>query len=276
VYRFTNSLFGGNQLPNGATQYFERHTGGTFGFSRPLARDISGSISTRIEAVETSNTSSNNGNGFIQQDGDVATMSFGLTRDRRDTTIDASRGNYISASIEPGYSNITRVGGLIANQSYLGWSVFSKFFIEYRQYMTNGKPRPLDELDAPRKVVAFRARAATIAGPVPFSEQYFAGGSDTVRGYDEDRYWGKTMLITNLEYRYPIQKSFNLIGFVDYGGAWGGYGSVNTFTQFSGLNMHLGYGLGIAFKTPLGLIRLDLGINERHTTRTHFQIGPSF
>ncbi|MHB8637427.1 MAG: BamA/OMP85 family outer membrane protein [Fimbriimonadaceae bacterium] len=276
VYRFTNSLFGGNQLPNGATQYFERHTGGTIGFARPLSTDVSASFSVRLEGVQTSNTSANNGNGFIQQDGFVFTTPLAITRDRRDTTIDASRGNYVSASVEPGYSDITRVGGLIANQSYLGWSVFTKFFAEYRQYFSKGKPRPLDELDAPRKVLAFRLRAATIAGPVPFSEQYFAGGSDTVRGYDEDRYWGKTMLISNLEYRYPIQKSFSLIGFVDYGGAWGGYGSVNTFTQFRGFNMHVGYGLGIAFKTPLGLIRLDLGINDHRTTRTHFQIGPSF
>ena len=276
VYRFTNSLFGGNQLPNGATQYIERHTGATFAFAKLLSKDVSGAATTRIEEVQTADTNSNNGNGFIQQDGPVFTEAFSLIRDRRDTTVDASRGNYFSASVEPGYSNITRVGGLIADQSYIGWSVFAKFAVEYRQYFTNGKPRPLDELDAPRKVVAFRIRAATIDGSIPFSEQYFAGGSDTVRGYDEDRYWGKTMLVTNLEYRYPIQKSFNLIGFVDYGGAWGGYGSVNTFTQFAGFNMHLGYGMGIAFKTPLGLIRLDLGVNEHHGTRTHFQIGPSF
>lgn len=276
VYRFTNTLFGGNELPNSSTQYFERHTGGTIGFARPLSKDLSASLSTRVENVQTANTSSVNGNGFIQQDGYVATLAMSLIKDRRDTTIDASRGNYFSVGVEPGYSNVTKVGGLIADQSYLGWSIFSKFSAEYRQYFTNGKPRPLDELDAPRKVLAFRARASTIAGPVPFSEQYFAGGADTVRGYDEDRFWGKTMVITNLEYRYPIQKSFSLVGFVDYGGAWGGYGSVNTFTQQDRFNMHLGYGLGIAFKTPLGLIRLDLGINEHHTTRTAFQIGPSF
>ncbi|HLK14270.1 MAG TPA: BamA/TamA family outer membrane protein [Fimbriimonadaceae bacterium] len=276
VYRFTNSLFGGSQLGNGATQYIERHTGASLGFAKPIGKDLSGSLTTRFEGVKTANTSSTNGNGFIQQDGTVATVGFGVVRDRRDTAIDSSRGNYMSLIVEPGYSNIDKVGGLIADQSYIGWSIFSKFSVEYRQYLTNGKPRPLDELDAPRKVVAFRIRAATIAGPVPFSEQYFAGGSDTVRGYDEDRYWGKTMLVTNLEYRYPIQKTFNLIGFVDYGGAWGGYGSVNTFTQFAGFNMHVGYGLGIAFKTPLGLIRLDLGVNEHHGTRTHFQIGPSF
>ncbi len=147
---------------------------------------------------------------------------------------------------------------------------------EYRAYFSSGPPRPLDELDAPRKTLAFRARVGTIVGPIPFFEQYFAGGADTVRGYDEDRYWGKNTLLTTVEYRFPIQKAFSLILFVDYGGAWGGYGSVNTFTQASGFNMHIGYGPGIAFKTPLGLIRLDLGINEHGGTRTHFQIGPSF
>ena len=94
--------------------------------------------------------------------------------------------------------------------------------------------------------------------------------------YDEDRFWGKDMLIGTLEYRYPLQKSMNLIAFGDYGDAWGGYGSVGSFTQSSSFAGHLGYGLGLSFRTPLGPIRLDLGFDEHGKSRTHFQIGTSF
>jgi outer membrane protein insertion porin family len=111
---------------------------------------------------------------------------------------------------------------------------------------------------------------------VPFFEQYFAGGADTIRGYEEDRFWGKQQLLTTLEYRHPIQKAFNVILFVDYGGAWGGYGSVNKFTQSSSPNLNLGYGIGFSFRTPLGPLRLDLGFNKEGKSRTHFLIGTSF
>ncbi len=119
-------------------------------------------------------------------------------------------------------------------------------------------------------------RYGNITGNVPFFEQYFAGGSETVRGYQEDRFWGRQTLISTLEYRHPIQKSFNIIGFVDYGGAWGGYAGVNEFTQSNTFSLHLGYGAGLSFKTPLGPIRLDVGFDNRGKARTHFLIGTSF
>jgi outer membrane protein insertion porin family len=131
-------------------------------------------------------------------------------------------------------------------------------------------------LDAPRTVVAFRTRVGDIEGTIPYFEQYFAGGSDTLRGYLDDRFWGKYTLLTNLELRYPIQKSFSLIGFVDYGGAWGGYGTIQNYTQSETIRLHLGYGPGISFKTPLGNIQLFLGFNEDGGTETHFLIGNSF
>lgn len=67
-----------------------------------------------------------------------------------------------------------------------------------------------------------------------------------------------------------------MILFADYGGAWGGYGGVNTFNQSDKLKLHLGYGIGFSFKTPLGPLRLDFGFNERGSSRTHFLIGTSF
>jgi outer membrane protein insertion porin family len=63
---------------------------------------------------------------------------------------------------------------------------------------------------------------------------------------------------------------------VDYGGAWGGYGSVNSYTQSNSFSGNLGYGLGVSLRTPLGPIRLDVGFDKEGKSRTHFLIGTSF
>ncbi|RYG49811.1 hypothetical protein EON79_00095, partial [bacterium] len=190
--------------------------------------------------------------------------------------VDASRGAYTRFELEPGISTITRVGGLFTDQSLLGTKAFTKGTIELRRYFTSQPPRGRQDPEAPRRVLAVRLRYGGIAGTVPFFEQYFAGGANTIRGYDEDRFWGKQMLVGNVEYRYPLQRSFNIIGFVDYGGAWGGYGGTPDFDQSSKFKMHLGYGLGLSFRTPLGPIRLDYGINEEGKGRAHFLIGTAF
>ncbi|CAN5416813.1 POTRA domain-containing protein [soil metagenome] len=277
-YRFNNALSSSVPITDDDT-YYERRTGATVGFSRLLTDDLSAGISGRFENVKTSGSDSNtnvqNG-GFIQQDGDVGSVTFGGTLDRRDLAVDASRGYYLQGTLEPGVSKITRVGGLFSDQDILGTKLFTKGQVEYRRYFTNQPPRGRQDPDAPRRVLAARLRYGGIVGTVPFFEQYFAGGANTVRGYDEDRFWGKQTFVANLEYRYPLQRSFNLILFADYGGAWGGYGSTPDFLQSSQFKLHLGYGPGLSFRTPLGPIRLDYGINEDGKGRIHFLIGNSF
>ncbi len=281
VFRFQGGFLGsssGSGLSQ-ADQYYERRTGSSFGLSRPINNITTGGISLRAENVDTHNVESQtsaNGNNFVRQDGEVVVTTFGVTRERRDVPIDPSRGDWLQLSLEPGYSNINRVGGLTSDVGILGPNVFGKASFEYRKYLSGGPPRGF-KLDDPRKVLAFRVRGGAILGTVPFFEQYFAGGSESVRGYAEDRFWGKNTLTSTLEYRYPLQKSFSFVGFVDYGGAWGGYGGINNFSQSTDINLHLGYGPGISFKAgPLGNIQLYLGFNEEGKSRTHFLIGNSF
>ncbi|MEZ0324942.1 MAG: BamA/TamA family outer membrane protein, partial [Fimbriimonas sp.] len=186
------------------------------------------------------------------------------------------RGDWLRMDVEPGFSHITDVGGSVASsQGIKGNKTFLKTTVEYRRYWSPGPPRGR-ELDAPRKVVAARLKLGNISGTSPFFEQFFVGGSDSLRGYDEDRFWGNNMFVGTLEYRHPIQKSFNAIAFVDYGGAWGGYGSVNNFAQSAKPKFQVGFGVGLSFRTPLGPIRLDLGFDQKGKSRTHFLIGTSF
>jgi len=255
--------------------YTERHTGLGFGFDRPWNDYVTASVGIRGENVKTSHLGSIPESEFIRQEGDQLVASFALTQDRRDQALDPSRGNWANIMVEPGVAHTTAIGGALQNANLLGTHGFERNTAEYRVYYTPQPPRGRN-FDAPRKVFAFRLRYGFITGTPPFFEQYFVGGADTLRGYDDDRFWGTQELISSLEYRYPIQKSFNLIPFIDYGGAWGGYGNVSTFTQSREFRLHLAGGMGVAFRTPLGQIRIDLGVNERGGTRPTFLIGNSF
>lgn len=284
VIRFGGGLFGGSSTIG--DDFSERRTGGTLGLSRPVDDYLSLGVSARLESVTSKNVyqpyltigsvTINNPLTFIQQDGTVGVLSFGSLLNRRDTDIDPSRGDWLKIDLEPGYANITSVGGALTDQSLLGSHGFFRTNMEYRAYWSPGQPPRGRELDATRRVIAARIKVGNISGTVPFFEQFFVGGADSLRGYDEDRFWGKNALVSTVEYRHPIQKAFNAILFVDYGGAWGGYPGFRGLTQSSKFDLHLGYGFGLSFKTPLGPIRLDLGFDENGKSKTHFLIGTTF
>lgn len=275
LYRFAGVGFGGNSTPTEDDQFTERRTGASLSVGRPFRDRYFGSIGLRYEDIKTDDLSLEKETGFIKQDGTVGTLTFGLVGDFRDTAIDPSRGGYARLSVEPGFSNITDVGGDTPDDSILGRNTFLRTTLEYRTYWSPQPSRGF-KLDDPRRVFAFRVRYGQVNGDVPFFEQFFVGGSDSMRGYQEDRFWGKKMAVASFEYRHPIQKSFNAVLFADYGSAWGGYGTINDFTQSSKPKFQLGYGIGFSFRTPLGPIRLDFGFNQQGKSRTHFIIGTSF
>ncbi len=279
VYRFGNTFLGGlggGSPLNNSTQYYERRTGFSTGISRPITDQVTVGISGRLENVITSNTGATPLNGFIQQDGDIGVLGLSGTRDRRDVTADTSRGDFVRLSLEPGYSDITKVGGATADNRILGSNLFLRNTIEFREYWSPGqKPRGVD-FEATRRVIATRIKYGYIDGKVPYFEQFFAGGPDTLRGYDPDRFWGTQTLLMTAEYRHPLQKSFNIILFADYGGAWGGYGAVNSYTQSPRFQLHLGFGPGLSFKTQFGTIRVDLGFDDHFKSLPDFLIGNSF
>ncbi|MBL8087368.1 MAG: BamA/TamA family outer membrane protein [Chthonomonas sp.] len=276
---FTGSGIGNNDSPNDQ-DFDERRTGASLGFSRPVSRDWTVSLGSSFERISTidrrTNINNNANIDFIQQDGDLLGFRMGLARDRRDVPLDPAEGDYFRFLLEPYLTHITKIGGNVgANTDILGKHKFLRSTFEYKSFWSK-RPKDPKKLADPRNVIAFRARYSRIDGAVPFFEQIFVGGADSLRGYSDQRFWGKQAFVTTLEYRKPVQKSFNLIGFVDYGGAWGGYGSLNNFKQSPSLKTQLGYGVGVSFRTPLGAIRVDLGFNEKGGNRTHFSIGGSF
>jgi len=271
---FGSSLFGSEGGPLG--RFSQRTNGGNAMLSTVLSSNVRAFIGIEAQHVNTRDFVVDPGEEFVFQDGFSAGLNLGFVRNRRDFNQEPARGDWVRVAIEPTFSDVTSLGGQNVGVQGLGQRVYLRTSIDYRVYSSPQPPRTIEQFDEPRRVFAFRAFAATIVGDPPFFEQYFVGGSNGVRGYEEDRFWGKHALLFQAEYRHPIQKSFNAIAFVDYGGAWNGYPSVRNYTQSSTFKMHLGYGVGINFKTPFGPIRLDVGFNDKGKARTHFLIGGSF
>ena len=136
-----------------------------------------------------------------------------------------------------------------------------------------------------------RVRAITLAsavragrsflGDLPFTDRFFAGGADTVRGYAEGSLGprdisglatgGNAQLILNQEVRTPLYRWVKGVLFVDAG---------NVFTTDTGVSLRgldVGYGVGLRFDTPFALLRLDVGIPAKGGgSRWYFGIGQAF
>jgi outer membrane protein assembly factor BamA len=52
---------------------------------------------------------------------------------------------------------------------------------------------------------------------VPFFMQQAVGGSNSLRGYRQDRFRDKNLLLFNLEYRWEVMELFDLVAFGDGG-----------------------------------------------------------
>jgi outer membrane protein insertion porin family len=271
IFRFTSSLFGTSGA-GAITDYSERRKGGSVTFSRPFGHTSRGFFTARSESVDTTLTDISSP---LLATGTVTSGTFRFTNSSRDSEIDPLTGGYNSYAVEVGDAN----------------SPFTKYSIDLRRYFSRGGPRK--ELNERRKVPAVRLLVGSLTGNVPFFEQYFMGGAETLRGYREDRFWGRNMLLLNSEYRVPMASSLMGVVFVDYGDAWGApseFRQVTTVDEFGtpvttdlipGLTQHesfspsLGYGVGIRVATPLGPVRLDYGFGSEGS-RAHFSIGHAF
>ena len=143
----------------------------------------------------------------------------------------------------------------------------------------NAQAKGLYSFAAGHRLLA-RVQAGGIAtndyAAVPPSLRFFAGGDQSVRGYDyqslspEDRRGNKVgaryLLAGSLEYQYPLREQWRLATFVDRGNAFDSL-SARHFT---------GIGLGLRWLSPVGPLRLDLAhaLDEPGGVRLHFSMGP--
>jgi len=197
-------------------------------------------------------------------DGTNFSATLALSRNNVDEYTPYPKGDIETVNVEQGFSAL---GG--------DWS-YTKYWGEVRWYYPFGKLLDMFETSLPDTednppIFAVRVRAGSSGGYVPWSEQYTVGGTNTLRGYDEDYFRGDEMFLANLEVRVPVQKSFSLVVFYDTGNAW----DTTIGESFSFSDLYDGKGVGVRVKTPLGNIRLDFASGEEES-KTHFGFNEMF
>jgi translocation and assembly module TamA len=136
-------------------------------------------------------------------------------------------------------------------------------------------------LQEPLLLLAGRAAAGFMPGAghqsVPADERFYAGGGGSIRGYayqsvgpieGETPLGGRSILELSLELRVKLTETFGIVGFIDGGSAF-----KSAFPDFAEHTLW-GTGLGIRYFTPIGPLRLDVGIplNRRENIDDSFQL----
>lgn len=120
---------------------------------------------------------------------------------------------------------------------------------------------------------------------VPYKLRFFAGGDQSIRGYDYQSLsphnrqgyliGGQALAVGSLEYNYEVKEGLRLAVFGDVGGAY----DKKFLDKELGKDTKLGVGVGVRFASPVGTVRVDIakGIEDTKTPiRLHFLIGKPF
>ena len=175
-------------------------------------------------------------------------VTLGLTRDSRDYFLNPTRG---------------RLDG-VAFEFSTGDFKLRKLWVDLRGYFPTWR----------RQVIALGLHGAAAWGDnIPPTELFYLGGANTLRGYDEDWFFGPRRVYANIEYRLLVGRTSQFFVFTDLGAVT----QVDQPTVFDPLRV--GYGFGMRLESKGGLLRMDYGLAEGRSAlegKIHVNLGTSF
>ncbi len=180
--------------------------------------------------------------------GTTRSITIGRVYDSRDNVYDPHEGKRIGYSVE-------WAGGLGGDFDFTKWTADWRYY-----YRAGGE-----------NVWALNLGAGYASGNMPLSQRFTMGGSDTLRGYEDDQFRGNSMLKATLEYRFPIVKKVQGVLFTDNGYAW----DKRHEDAFDMGLIKSSYGVGLRINSPLGPVKLDYGYGE-DGGKFHFSFGGQF
>jgi len=230
--------------------YDESIKGGAVRLGKEFNDELSASVGYRIEQVIIGDVDDSASAELKREEGtnDLSSLEFFLTYDSRNNVFVPSSGILLSNSLKV-------TGGLLGgDKDYFAYSLRLSKFYEFIK----------------KSVLEIRFRGGFADSfenttYIPIYSRFFAGGANSIRGYDErsigpidpitkDPIGGESMFATTIEYTYPLVKILKLAAFFDSGNVWAKGGDFLTTKLYSSV------GLGVRVKTPMGPINLDYGI----------------
>jgi outer membrane protein assembly factor BamA len=118
-------------------------------------------------------------------------------------------------------------------------------------------------------IMAVRLWLQQINGTAPYQELSKIGDGWTARGYKADRFLDQSMILSSLEYRFPLYRALGGVVFLDAGRVAPQLKELN----FSGLHSNLGW--GVRYYLPHFVARFDMGFSTEGT-RVFFNFGQVF
>lgn len=229
--------------------YDEERAGGDLRLGKDITEYLSSGLVYRNERIKISDISSDASSELRKEEGENTISSTGLrlALDTRDNRFDPTKGAFLGGWFD------------VAGGSFGGDKDFTRFSTKA-------------SYDVPtwgNSVLEFRLQAGIMdafgdSSEVPIYERFFAGGANTIRGYQErkvgpidpvseDPIGGESMLVANIEYTKPLADYIKVAIFFDAGNVWA------KSSDFGSGGFKSGFGAGVRIKTPIGPIRLDYG-----------------
>jgi outer membrane protein insertion porin family len=256
--------------------YDERRLGGDLRLGKTFSDNFAIGSMYRLEEIKISDLDSNVSADLAAEEGTnvVSSLGFSTSTDYRDSKLSTTQGWLWN-------NNFDIAGGPLGGDK------------EFWRLQTAGSyyiPIKFNELTT---VAQLTGRTGTVqpygdSARVPIFERYFAGGANSIRGYNErkvgpldpvsgDPVGGEAMIVGSAEYTVPIVEILKGAIFFDTGNVWSKAKDYGTGGFKSGV------GFGLRVKTPIGPIKLDYGIplndepgEEEKSGKFYFSVSRGF
>jgi endonuclease/exonuclease/phosphatase family metal-dependent hydrolase len=219
---------------------FSPHLVGQVGAIYRTIRNFNFEENSRLEQLEPALNS-----GRVN----VSSFFLNLRSDTRDSYINPSSGTVVQGEAE------------FAPKTGLSNTSYTSLTLWLQHYYT---------LFYPKTVMALRLGLRDLIGDsLPVQVLLPIGGSNTLRGFPQDRFLGKTAAVFNAEIRFPIFWRLGAVAGFDAGKVWSSPNKID-LTRWAANSV-----LGLRFYMDTFVVRADIGFGKE-TTGFYFNFGHIF
>ena len=232
--------------------YDEKRIGGDLRLGKSFNDNLSISSYYKLEQIKIGNMDSNVAADLAKEEGQnvISSTGLSLTHDYRDSTLNPTKGWLWVNSVD-------LAGGALGGDK------------DFYRLQTSGSYYVPFQFNETTTVLKIGGRTGLVKAfgstdGVPIFERYFAGGEQSIRGYDERKVGpidsisgnaigGEATVVGSIEYTVPIIDIMKAAVFFDAGNVWA------KAKDYGSGGIKSGVGPGLRVKTPIGPINLDYG-----------------